>query len=246
MDADYYAEYARVQDLHWWFRGRREVLAATIARRASPPGGAARILDVGCGPGPNLGMLSRFGTVVGVDADERAVALCEEAGWDVKRVAPGAGLPFGDDTMDLVTLLDVIEHVDDDAALLREAARVLAPGGTMLVTVPAYRWMWGAQDEISHHRRRYTRGTLLAALSAASLRATHVTYFNTILFPPIAAVRLLRRLLPDRGELRSDFEAPGSRRLNGLLARAFALEAHLAPRVRLPFGVSLLATAVAD
>jgi SAM-dependent methyltransferase len=243
LEKRFYEEYARVQDVHWWFVARRRILAAVLGSRLGPPGDSARrILDVGCGTGANLGMLRRFGRVVGVDMDSGAVELCRQRGWDV-RLTEGAALPFGDGEFDLVTLLDVIEHVADDGEILGEARRVLAPGGSIMVTVPAYQWMWGAQDEISHHHRRYTRRRLLASLERSGLRPVRATYFNTVLFPPIAAIRLLRRLVPGPSAPRSDFEDTPPGRLNALLIRAFGSEAAIVPRLRLPFGVSVLALA---
>jgi SAM-dependent methyltransferase len=234
LEKQFYEEYARVQDVHWWFVARRRILAAVLGRRLGTHGDSARrILDVGCGTGANLGM---------VDMDSGAVDLCRKRGWDV-RLTEGAALPFRDGEFDLVTLLDVIEHVADDGEILGEARRVLAPGGSIMVTVPAYQWMWGAQDEISHHHRRYTRRRLLASLERSGLRPVRATYFNTVLFPPIAAIRLVRRLVPGPSAPRSDFEDTPPGRLNALLTRVFGLEAAIVPRLRLPFGVSVLALA---
>ena len=152
-------------------------------------------------------------------------------------------MPFEASSFDVVTLLDVIEHVDADQALLAEARRVLAPNGVILITVPAYMWMWGRQDEIAHHRRRYTRGRLNDALGGAGLRPLRLSYFNTLLFPPIAAIRLLRRLRPPAGETVSDFEVNSSGSLNRPLARIFGFEGRLLKRMSFPFGVSLISIA---
>jgi SAM-dependent methyltransferase len=160
----------------------------------------------------------------------------------VQLVPPGARLPFADGAFDLVTALDVIEHIDDDVAALGELRRVLRPGGRLLVAVPAFTFLWGRQDEVSHHRRRYTRATLARALAQAGFAVVRESYFNTLLFPPIAAVRLGRRLLRRPGRRQSDFEL-GPARLNGLLGAVFGAEAALVARTDLPFGVSLLALA---
>ncbi|MCO5325912.1 MAG: methyltransferase domain-containing protein [Solirubrobacterales bacterium] len=246
MEERYYDEYSRIQDEHWWFVGRRRVLTAVIARQLAGAGPRQpfKTLDVGCGTGSNLGMLSRFGEVRGVDPAAAAVAECVRRGWDVS-VAEGEALPFADDSFGLVTLLDVIEHAPDDGPLLREARRVCRPDGLIVVTVPAYQWMWGPHDEISHHMRRYTKRTLDLSLERSGLRRQRATYFNTLLMPPIAAVRLLSRLLPER-EARSDFDRPVGRLggiANRLLATIFGAEAHIVPAVSLPFGVSVLVVA---
>lgn len=243
MEQRYYEEYARVQAAHWWFAGRRRIIGSLLERGLPAADRGRRILDVGCGTGTNLDELGRFGRVEGVEAEAAAVEYCRgHGGWSVTE-ASGDELPFDDDGFDLVTLLDVIEHVPDDATILGEARRVLRPDGRVLVTVPAYTWMWGAQDEISHHYRRYTAPRLRASLLGAGFEPVRVTYFNTLLFPPIAAIRLLRRLRPRRGEARSDFELNEPGRLNSMLARTFGLEAPIVARASLPFGVSVAALA---
>jgi SAM-dependent methyltransferase len=243
MEQRYYEEYARVQSVHWWFAGRRRILGSLLEYGLPVAGGERRVLDVGCGTGANLDELGRFGRVEGVEAEPAAVEYCRSrGGWNVTQ-ASGDELPFEAASFDLVTLLDVIEHVPDDATILAEARRVLRPGGSVLITVPAYTWMWGAQDEISHHYRRYTAGRLRSSLNAAGLLPERTTYFNTLLFPPIAAIRLLRRVRPQRGELSSDFELTEPGPLNSLLARLFGLEASILRRANLPFGVSVAALA---
>lgn len=244
MEERFYEEYARIQDTHWWFVGRREIISSVLRAHLDGEAGAEpRILDVGCGTGANLGLLRRFGTVQGVDSEPAAVEFCRRCGESVVQHAPDQRLPFSDASFELVTLLDVIEHVRDDRDLLGEARRVLVPGGRVLVTVPAYPWMWGAQDRIAHHYRRYTRGRLVASLFGAGFDLLRSSYFNTLLFPPIAVVRLARRLLPDPDAVRSDFELNRPGPLNSFLARVFSLEAPVLRRISLPFGVSILGLA---
>ncbi len=244
MDPCYYAEHRKHEDGHWWFAGRRRIIMALLERELGP-GGAPdrRLLDIGCGTGMMLGELSRLGAAEGVDADEQAVAFCRARGLERVSLLEGDRLPQATGTYDVVSLFDVVEHLDDDLAMLREARRVLAPGGLLAVTVPAYAWMWGPQDEISHHRRRYVRPQLRALLEQAGLAVRRATYFNTLLLPPIAAVRVLRRDRPG-DELRSDFEMTRPGPLNTALARLFGAEAALLRAgVSFPFGVSILALA---
>ena len=243
MDERFYSEYNEIEDRHWWFIGRREIFLRVLDRELGPLNDGRRVLDVGCGTGTMLGYLARYGEAEGVDADEQAVRFCRARGLDrVQHVANGS-LPFADATFDLVTALDVVEHVDDDAAILSELRRVLRPGGTLLLSVPAYRWMWGPQDEISHHKRRYVATELRGRLEQAEFDVRRLTYFNTFLFPAIAGIRLLRPYRPGSEDLQSDFELSKPGRLNSLLARVFALEAPLVARARLPFGVSILGLA---
>jgi SAM-dependent methyltransferase len=244
MREDFYAEYFRVEDRHWWFIGRRRIVLSMLSTHFSPGHDPAttRILDMGCGTGTMLTHLRQFGDAQGVDADEQAVGFCHARGETRVQQLESDTLPFADDSFDLVTALDVLEHIEDDGAALREVVRVLRPGGTFLATVPAHPWMWGAQDEVSHHFRRYGARELRERIRESGLRLERLTYFNTILFPPIAAIRLGRRLVPPRGrEVRSDFGIAAAGPLNRVLARAFGSEARWLSRSDLPFGISLLA-----
>jgi SAM-dependent methyltransferase len=243
MDTDFYRAYFELEGRHWWFLGRRKLFLRMIEERFPPDRRPIEALDFGCGTGAFLEHLERFGTVRAVDADPSAVAFCHARGrGDVQVSPPGSPLPFPDDAFDLVTTLDVIEHIDDDVAALAELRRVLRPGGVLLVAVPAYMFLWGKQDEVSHHRRRYTARTLRRALAEAGFGVDRTSYFNTVLFPPIAVVRLGRRLLRRPGAQQSDFDL-GPARLNGILGAVFGAEAGLVARWDLPFGVSVLALA---
>lgn len=243
MDEAFYPAYFEIEGRHWWFLGRRRIFLRLIEHEFPPAAGAIAVLDFGCGTGAFLEHLERFGTVSAVDADAAAVAFCHDRGrTEVQHVPPGAPLPFADATFDLVTALDVIEHIDDDVAALAELRRVLRPGGRLLVAVPAYMFLWGKQDEVSHHRRRYTARTLRRALEQAGFALERTSYFNTLLFPPIAAVRLGRRLLRRPGAAQSDFDL-GPPALNRALGAAFGAEAEIVARRGLPFGVSVLALA---
>jgi SAM-dependent methyltransferase len=243
VERDFYSRYFEIEDRHWWFVGRREVFLRVLDRHLPPaPGSERRILDVGCGTGTMLGHLARYGRPEGTDASAEAVRFCRERGIEHVTEANGVPLPFEEGSFDLVTALDVIEHVERDGELLAELRRIAKPGGTLLVSVPAFRFLWGPQDEISHHKRRYTAPELRGRLTAAGWSIRRLTYFNTLLFPPIAAIRVLRRDRPDR-PLRSDFEMTKPGPANALLARVFASEARLVARRDLPVGVSILGLA---
>ena len=242
VDNDFYAEYFEAEDRHWWFVGRRQILLRVLERELSGRR-HERILDVGCGTGTMLGYLSRFGDAVGVDAEPEAVRFCEERGVTAVRRFDGAKLPFEAEAFTLVSTLDVLEHIDDDRGMLTEIHRVLEPGGNLLVTVPAFPFLWGPQDEISHHKRRYRRRELSTRIAEAGFELDRLSYFNTLLFPPIAAIRATRPYRPRQQRLRSDFEMTRPGRVNSVLAKVFAAEAPLVARVNLPVGVSLLAVA---
>ena len=227
---------------HWWYRARRDVLRALIERHARPPVGS-RVLEVGCGTGHNLDMLGEFGAVDAVEIDEAARGVAEaRLGRSVGSAPlPGlAGVERG--AYGLVAALDVVEHVEDDGAALATLGACLAPGGRLLVTVPAWPWMWSAHDEVNHHHRRYTRRTLRDAVEGAGLTLRRLDWFNSALFPAIAGARLVNRV---RGSDDSDDALP-SPLVNAALERVFAAERHLIGRAPMPPGVSLAAIASRD
>jgi SAM-dependent methyltransferase len=238
MDRDYELQTHRAEDTHWWYRGRRTVLNRVVEDLGLPPG--ARILDAGCGSGRNMIELARFGTVSAIELSQASVELARAR--DAGEVVEGSVLemPYADASFDLATSLDVIEHLDDDVAALRELRRVVAPGGVLLATVPAYQWLWSGHDEINHHRRRYTRATLAAAGERAGWREVRTTYFNSLLLPIAILLRLLERVSSKPTESSLDLWVPPAP-LNWLLERPLALEAALIGRHRrIPAGLSLL------
>ena len=243
MEPDFYPAYFRLEERHWWFVGRRAILVRVLERHVGQRTRPLDVLDFGCGTGAFLTVLGRFGPVSAVDGDEAAVSFCRRRGHgEVRHVPAGTPLPFADGSVDLVTSLDVVEHIEDDVGALRELHRVLRPGGLLLVAVPAFMFLWGDQDEISHHVRRYTDASLRRSLHDAGFVVERSSYFNTWLFAPIAALRLARRLIRSPSAQRTDFDV-GPAWLNGALAWLLASEAGVVSRTRLPFGVSLLAIA---
>lgn len=248
MEAHLFEEMARTEDHHWWFRGRRNIIEAVL-RQHLPAASERRMLDVGCGTGGNLPLLQRFGQVVGLEGSSDALALCR------RRLGPDFPLHQGHipedippGRFDVVTAFDVLEHIPDAVGALRGIRAALAPQGLLVLTVPAFGFLWSEHDTVHHHQRRYTVDLLTGQLSAAGLRLRWSSYFNSLLFPPIAAVRLLQRVLPKsrKNELRSDVETGGSGLANQVLEALFSAERHVVPRVSLPFGVSLIAVAEPD
>ena len=232
MRPDAYAEMAAIEDHHWWFRGRRALLWALLSRAGGvrPP---ARVLDAGCGSGRNMVEFARLGDVQGVDPAPEALAAARDRGLTSLTRASLDALPFDDASFDILFATDVLEHVDDDGAALRELRRVAAPGALLLLTVPAHPRLWSAHDEALEHRRRYRRGDLLSRVRGAGWRVEVETWWNSVLLAPIAVARLARR---SRGT--DHARTPGW--ANSSLATVLAAEAALVRRgVRLPAGVSL-------
>jgi SAM-dependent methyltransferase len=239
VNREYELQTHRVEDRHWWYRGRRRVLEETIARLDLPP--RARILDAGCGSGRNMVDLARHGQVTGVELSQPSVELARARA--VGEVVEGSVLemPFPDDSFDLAVCLDVIEHLQDDRAALRELRRVLAPGGVLLVTVPAYQWLWSGHDEVNHHHRRYNRAALQQAAREAGWECARTTHFNSLLLPVAIALRALDRLHTRATESSLDLWVPPAP-VNWLLEQPLNLEAALIARGgQIPAGLSLLA-----
>jgi SAM-dependent methyltransferase len=239
MDRDYELQTHQAEDRHWWYRGRRTVLDGITAGLGLPP--QARILDAGCGSGRNMVELARNGVVTGIELSETSVALARER--DAGEVILGSVLdmPFADASFDLAVSLDVIEHLEDDLSALRELRRTVAPGGSLLVTVPAYQWLWSGHDEINHHHRRYTRRSLQQVAERAGWRQERTTYFNSLLLPVAILLRVLDRINTKTTESSLDLWVPPEP-LNWMLERPLAIEAALIRHGgRIPAGLSLLA-----
>ena len=236
MNLAAYAIEAEVEETHWWFVGRRvlfgrEIAGLGLSREAS-------ILDVGTSTGTNLRMLADLGFlhVVGLDISDEAIRFCAEKGLGVVRPGDICDLPFEDASLDLVLATDLIEHVDDDRLALSEIARVLVPGGNAVITVPAFQSLWGLQDEVAHHLRRYRLPMLRNAIEAVGLRPVRCFHFNYLLFLPIWFARQILRVFDIKISSESQVN---TRLLNRLLRRVFDLDVQTAPWLAPPFGVSI-------
>lgn len=241
MQEDFYAEYSEIEDTHWWFRGRREIFTRLLAPFT---GSNRRILDIGFGTGAMLVFLARYGHVIGMDMAADAIRFARTR-CDVPMLLGSiTHVPLETASVDMVTAFDIIEHVDDEAAAFAELGRVCRPGGHLLLTAPAFQFLWGNQDVVSHHRRRYTLAALDARIRAAGFTPRRLSYFNAILFPAVAAVRVVRRLRGEpTGEVKSDFTMTKPGLLNDALTRVFAAEGRWLARWRLPVGVSVVCLA---
>jgi len=240
MERVVYQQMAELDDRHWWYRARRRILADLIRREASLPA-KARILEIGCGTGHNLSMLSGFGHVDGLELDDEAAALSEKRlGRKVMR-SPLPELDQVPDNYDLIGAFDVIEHIEDDHAALAAIATKLKSGGKFMMTVPAHPWMWTAHDVANHHKRRYSKRALRSLIESSPLKLERLGYFNSLLFPIAVAERAASKL---RGKDNGDVSLPPAP-LNSALEALFASERYLVGRLPLPPGLSLFAVASA-
>jgi SAM-dependent methyltransferase len=241
MERVVYQQMAELDDRHWWYRARRKIIGDLIRREARLPKGA-RILEIGCGTGHNLAMLSGFGHVEGLELDDEARALSEKR---LGRKVMSSPLPelsgVPDRHYHLIGAFDVIEHIDDDAAALASIATKLKPGARFIMTVPAHQWMWTAHDVVNHHKRRYSKGGLKALIEGSPMKLEKIGYFNSLLFPLAVAERAASRL---RGKEAADVRLPPAP-LNAALEKVFAAERYFAGRLPLPPGLSLFAVASA-
>jgi SAM-dependent methyltransferase len=242
MQQHTYAIMDEVEGSHWWFVGRRAILEGFLRQILSRINGKSEkinILDVGCGTGANIEMLSQFGEAEGVDVSDDALEFCRQKGLKVQKGLAEA-LPFADESFDLTTALDVIEHLDDDVAGLREMFRVTKGGGYSLFFVPAFMWLWGVQDDISHHRIRYTRKQIVGRIEKAGYIVERATYANWTFFTPILAGRTLMKITGIKPESENNINVSA---LNGLFGKLFSAERFWLKNFDFPIGVSIVVVA---
>ncbi len=237
MEPGEYDNIARLESQHWWYVGMRRIAASLLRDAGLRP--HAQILDAGCGTGGGLQWLSAFGAVTGIDLHPLAVRYASQRSRQVGRASVQA-IPFPEACFDLVTSFDVLYHlaVTDDVAVLREFARVLRPGGQLLVRVPAHDWLRGAHDRHVHTRHRYARGELRQKIENAGLALQRLTFVGLMLFPLAA----LKRLAQPEADSHTDVTLPAPT-VNHILTAALAAEGLWLRRFNLPIGLSLLALA---
>lgn len=246
MDSQYYKQYYHLEREHWWFTARLSILESKVNQllKAKPD---AKILNIGIATGATSIMLAKYGKVTSLEYDKDCCEFVRaKCGLEVINGSM-TELPFEDGTYDLVCAFDVVEHIEDDSTAISEMKRVMATDGHYFLTVPAFMFLWSEHDEINHHFRRYTRSNFKSLLSGQQLKHKYTSYFNAILFTPIAAVRLLQNIFTKKEkvptEKKSDFEGMNSSgALNSLLKGIFLLEKPLiAAGIPLPVGISVMA-----
>ena len=242
MQQHTYAIMDEVEGSHWWFVGRRKILESflePIVQKLRTHDAELRILDVGCGTGANIEMLSQYGRAEGVDVSDDALEFCRRKGLTVQK-GLAEKLPYEDEAFDLTTALDVVEHLDDDIAGLKEMFRVTKSGGYSLIFVPAFMWLWGVQDDISNHRIRYTKKQIVDRLEKAGYTVERATYANWTFFTPILAGRTLMKLTGIKPESENNITISG---LNAPLGKLFGAERFWLKHFNFPLGVSIVVVA---
>lgn len=241
LDLHTYEILYRIEETHWWHSARRRIVLDWIKQRY-PGRDDLEILDAGCGTGIMLQELRLLGAAVGVDISDEALDFCRKRGLENVQRADVLKLPFDAGTFDFVTVLDVLEHLDEDTGALREVRRVLKPGGLIFIFAPAHRWLWSLQDDVSHHKRRYTARTLRETIEAAGLEIERQSYVSAFLLPVIFLGRqwLKVRLKFRERNTENDLHPEWS---NGILRSIFQSEIPILRRMNMPFGASLICVA---
>lgn len=248
MEELHYDQLAKFEETHWWHLARQRIIVDFLRYNFEKLhiSNTAKLLDVGCGTGKMLSLLKSVADPVGVDYSPKAIEYCVKKGAGKATLANGSKLPFENESFDVVSAQEVIEHIEDDGSALQEWGRVLKKDGIIFLTCPAYQWMWGPADKFALHFRRYTLRRLKKVVEDNGYEITKASYFNTLLFPGIAAIRLARKPFIDLDAMSAidmekafDFNI-GPKFLNGFLAWIFGLERYLLRWCNLPYGVSII------
>ncbi len=238
MEKSEYARLAEYEQSYWWHQGRLEIIQ-TYMRWASRNTSSSAILNVGCGTGGTIEMLEKFGTVENVDTSDDAISFAKKLGYTNITKVVDVALPFEDKIYDIVGAFDVLEHIEDHKRALSEWKRVLKDDGAIVITVPAYQWLWSGHDVTMHHWRRYTMKSLIALAAEANLRPEKRSYAIGFSLPLVAGFRLANRIF-DRGAGSENSFVPVPRPINKLFTAFLKAEAKLHNTVSLPAGSSLI------
>jgi len=242
MDISVYNEMYRVEEIHWWFVAKRRIVLHILERFAKKQKletNDLTVCDIGCGCGATLKSLSKIYKSYGVDVSDTAIKYCRERGLTAVKGDLNGDMPYEGRKFDIILMLDVLEHIDNDTMAVEKAASLLKPNGLLICTVPAYNWLWSHHDEIHHHRRRYTKKSLLKMFEVyCETTPILCTYYNSILFP----LALIERIF-----FKPFFHKPNrminpipNRILNRILANIFSFEKHLILKINFPFGLSII------
>ncbi len=222
MDKETYGEMYDLESRHWWFVGKRMILNSLLERFTSRSSNLD-LLDIGCGTGMIMHLLQKFGRVSGIDISDKALDFCKQRGLNSVFSRNAECTEFPSESFDVVTAMDIIEHVDNDRNIVEEISRLLKPNGIAIISVPAFMWLWSGHDDAFHHKRRYTKKTLQYAVSGHGLSIDYISYTNFFIFPIVVLARILGKILGWSNKRHTDFFMPFSQ-INWLLIKLYALE----------------------
>ncbi len=237
------------EDKHWWFASRTRALVTLLNKYINPHGAKRQVLDVGSGAGNMIHHLSHYGDVIGIENNPKPIAIAQKRGYDVRQ-GHAENMPFDDASFELVAALDIVEHCPDDQVILSECHRVLKKSGYIIVTVPAFQWLWSYNDVINKHYRRYTTAQLSDVLHKTGFEVRHITYNNFFIFPLAAAMILARRddsapdlATPDDEDAYQVEMEPTHPVVNAVLTLVGQVEATVLRFIPLPIGTAIICIA---
>lgn len=235
-----YEKMYQSEESNWWYTGRRDLIMKAVRKfRDTSEDKSMQILDAGCGTGINLRYLKAYGKAYGLDISKEALKFSRIRGPSPLICGSLDKLPLKSKQFDLIVALDVIEHIQDDQAAVRELNRILRPGGCLILTVPAFQLLWSNHDLAVHHKRRYTRSELCDILRLGGFEIKRATYWNFFLFLPVVAMRMLKRATLCKQENKTDLiELPAS--LNQIFYGLLKVENIILDWLELPLGVSVM------
>lgn len=239
MQSYLYQDLYLLEEKHWWHLAKRRMvqdLIKTYNRVLHP-----KILDVGCGTGKNMESFGNLGEVWGIDKSKEAISFCRKRGLENVRLSSADNTKFPDNFFDIITILDVLEHTDDNKAL-KEGHRILKEGGLLILTVPAFTWLWSKWDEILHHKRRYDRNHLVNTLKNHNFSIIYVTYLYSFLVLPVLIIRQIKQKLFRKKKYPSDFNL-SNKILNKVINLMSKIEFKIAQKISLPLGTTILVVA---
>ncbi len=242
QEAEYEKMY-RFEDTYWWFQGRKSIIFSILDKYMSPDSmKGEKAVDLGCGTGLILSELNSYTLTTGVDFSLLALSFCKKRGIKDLVCADVSTLPFKDNSFDLIFALDLLEHIPDDYALMREIHRICRPGGKVMTTVPAYQYLWSEHDEALHHSRRYSKRQFRELITSTGFTPLKLSFCISFMFLPILLFRILQKTLkPNKKPKTHLIVLPNA--INQLLIKLLEVEAWIVRRVNIPFGVSLLSLA---
>lgn len=244
MEEEVYQQNAKLEDNNWWHVARRKIIETTIEKYIGKTPSNAIVLDIGCGSGGNFDLISKYyKNIYGVEASSCVMEIAKQKYPDIN-ISQGDlpdNVPFSDNYFDIIFLLDVLEHIEDDSSALKTIFKKLKPGGYLILTVPAFNFLWSHHDEINHHKRRYSLGELTSKIRKNNFKIKCESYFNTLLFPLIALVRLVKKGNASLKNKSDIFAMPGV--INSLLTNIMSSEKFFIRNNKLPFGVSIIVVA---
>lgn len=239
MNDEVYEEMYRVESRHWWFGAKHKIVRSLLARYApAAPTTRPRVIDLGCGCGYLLHLINDQYDAVGMDGSSQAVEFSRKRGVRVEEGMLPEPVPFEDGQADVIMMLDVLEHLQDDTTCFTTATKLLKPGGIAICTVPAYPWLWTKRDEFHQHFRRYTKRAFTSLMNIDGMKSEFVTHMNAVLFPAAVGERVLRKFVPLK-EGHGDLKVPATP-INALFRESYAAERVLLGRLPIPFGLSLV------